>query len=823
MLISLFPNRRATEPETHDLPWPEIREMLFSDHEAREEKDGPAFVPASFDPPRRLKKNVVEVSIAVLDVDKGKLPIEDASAMLADLEHLIYTTHSHTPERPAYRVILPLARPVPASSWPLAFRRATRLLEDKCDPACKDASRLFYLPACRPGREGEARVIYNPGSLLDLEVTPSGTVAASMAPAPALEDTEGPSILPEPKDLTPDEIEKRLPADPLFRTLIDGRPFPDGERDQSVHVAVSRIVWLIPEVSERSVVEFFVPTVNAMAIAKPEDPIPLDKVAFSYRRAREALEDARRAQKAAEASLRAKLSRSAALDPVAQVFRQAARAAIPVDLEAPAAPEWEPDPEPEEEEEPTGTFSEAELADLAAIAGCDVADLDRRWIIQRGTAFYVLTADGYRPPITRDELLASLPRDLARAPVDLWVVNEKTGEARPRSLTSIILNHCTVARQGEASLIAQRSSYDPRTETFTEAVAPVRRLRARYHEPIARWLELLGGKHAEKLLDWVATVTDLSRPTAAIYFVGPGGAGKTMFGQGIARLWTTGSATSAAQVLGGDFNAAIATCPLIMADEALPKRVGQRATSAELRELIASVARPYKRKYLADSTLHGAIRLVLAANNDRLLDLREDLDSMDQAAVAERFLVVHVPEAASRYLESIGGRTGTAGWVDGDKIAEHALYLARTRKVKPAGRWIVKGEIEEVHERLSVSSGVAGAVVEWICRYMADPARVNAAASGIVVGNGEILINPTFMVDNWEIYVRSDRTPSLHAVGRALRNLSAGERCQRRIAGKVVWLWPVRVPTILRWAEDNLAGDPAAMLEKVNAEIKGAA
>src|SRR5690606_32527461 len=128
---------------------------------------------------------------------------------------------------------------------------------------------------------------------------------------------------------------------------------------------------------------------------------------------------------------------------------------------------------------------------------------------------------------------------------------------------------------------------------------------------------------AEKLIDWVASVMRLDRQSCAIYIDGAPGVGKNLLATGLARLWHTGGASELGRVLEG-FNDVLTQCPLVFADEALPQR---RGITAELRRLIGSTARNLNRKFLPVCNLDGAIRLIIAGNNDRLLDTGEDLSS----------------------------------------------------------------------------------------------------------------------------------------------------------------------------------------------------
>ena len=78
------------------------------------------------------------------------------------------------------------------------------------------------------------------------------------------------------------------------------------------------------------------------------------------------------------------------------------------------------------------------------------------------------------------------------------------------------------------------------------------------------------------LLDWIACVTVLDEPCAAIYLAGMPGVGKTLLADALARLYTLVGPTPLADVV-GPFNDKLLYCPIVLADEVLPdalKRIG---------------------------------------------------------------------------------------------------------------------------------------------------------------------------------------------------------------------------------------------------------
>jgi hypothetical protein len=98
---------------------------------------------------------------------------------LKRLEHMYWighTTWSHTPRAPRWRVVIPLAQPVPARQWSDVWRRARAALCPEADPACKDPSRAYWLPSHNGGVSAEATrhkgPLLDPSTLPELPVEP---------------------------------------------------------------------------------------------------------------------------------------------------------------------------------------------------------------------------------------------------------------------------------------------------------------------------------------------------------------------------------------------------------------------------------------------------------------------------------------------------------------------------------------------------------------------------------------------------------------------------------------------------------------------------
>jgi hypothetical protein len=109
------------------------------------------------------------VSCLVFDCDRTAPDLE----RLDSLYWLGHTTHSHTPQAPRWRVVIPLLAPVPAAQWGDIWRRARAALCPEADPACKDPSRAYWLPSHNGGVS--ARATCHDGPLLDPATLPALT------------------------------------------------------------------------------------------------------------------------------------------------------------------------------------------------------------------------------------------------------------------------------------------------------------------------------------------------------------------------------------------------------------------------------------------------------------------------------------------------------------------------------------------------------------------------------------------------------------------------------------------------------------------------
>ena len=188
--ISLFDHKRDSAPKPAERTWQAICERVKSPL-VRANKDGALFSPAIFNPPRRKKENVTEVSLLVLDYDHAADFDRDTAIWRGqNLTFAAYTTHSSYRETESnpnaeerFRVILPLAEPIPKNKFPALWRWAERISDGKIDASAKDSSRMFYTPAIA-SVDARYRFDFHDGDLLDWRKLDLDAIGKQMATQP---------------------------------------------------------------------------------------------------------------------------------------------------------------------------------------------------------------------------------------------------------------------------------------------------------------------------------------------------------------------------------------------------------------------------------------------------------------------------------------------------------------------------------------------------------------------------------------------------------------------------------------------------------------
>lgn len=290
------------------------------------------------------------------------------------------------------------------------------------------------------------------------------------------------------------------------------------------------------------------------------------------------------------------------------------------------------------------------------------------------------------------------------------------------------------------------------------------------------WLNAFGGEHCELLLDWLATMHDLTRPTAALYMQGPPSAGKGMLSAACARLWGR-QVTAYAKVV-DRFNSSMRDCPVILLDEGA--RMDPNG-SASFRSLVGERSRAIEDKGRPVSTLLGCVRLMVASNNPDALRIREDLNGDDEAAIGKRIAFIRIGPNAVQMLESMCSNE----WVDTEgkapgKLVRHIAWLQATRKVKTGKRFLVEGDAEAWVKGAARRGGLQQEVLIAVARVASGGGgEYTEAERAVWFEDLHALVSVDRLQKIWgRVMPGSVRAPTVNALARAL-GVIAPETSQR--------------------------------------------
>ena len=144
----------------------EFKNMKKADKDSR--KDVGGFVGGGLKNGRRKLTNVISRYLVCLDADYASEGFVEVVKKTFDFEWVVYSTHSHTPEKPRLRLIIPLSRPVNADEYQAVSRKIAQWTGiDNFDDSTYEPHRLMYYPST--SYDGEFLFEHNKGLTVDVE------------------------------------------------------------------------------------------------------------------------------------------------------------------------------------------------------------------------------------------------------------------------------------------------------------------------------------------------------------------------------------------------------------------------------------------------------------------------------------------------------------------------------------------------------------------------------------------------------------------------------------------------------------------------------
>lgn len=166
LAISTGKSRQETRWKRQEIEWSELVRKLADSLPTQETvqeykkmakskrdeiKDVGGFVGGPLKSGRRKAENVANRSLITLDLDEVKTTVGDlwdSITMLNDYAAVLYSTHSHTPDKPRLRLVIPLDRPVLPDEYQAISRKiAQEIGIDQFDDTTYEPHRLMYWPS----------------------------------------------------------------------------------------------------------------------------------------------------------------------------------------------------------------------------------------------------------------------------------------------------------------------------------------------------------------------------------------------------------------------------------------------------------------------------------------------------------------------------------------------------------------------------------------------------------------------------------------------------------------------------------------------------
>lgn len=410
--------------------------------------------------------------------------------------------------------------------------------------------------------------------------------------------------------------------------------------------------------------------------------------------------------------------------------------------------------------------------------------------------------------VAKEQIVKFLEAD---GPEGLLLRDEK---GSPKNYQRLLSEFSSTLMNFEYTYGLEQPAYDATRRTLQAPACRLRPALPIHHEDIAQWLRLLADEEhrIEALNLWLATTHMLDYPTAAIYFCGAGGAGKSLFADLVGSLWSRRPITFE-QVETAHPEMLLST-PVIVVNEKLPKMESRGDATAIFRRTITDSARYVNIKNGPNVAVNGYLRVIVAANDYDALGFRGRFTEDAVRAITERLLFFEASEAARDYLEEVGAPR-IRKWVAQD-FAEHVAWLRENTEFNVAEkrtRMLVPGQPSKWHDDLknSLSAvnrffGVCAMLMKkpnmWSScfRITTDPKR------GLCIG-----LNAASIVDAWPVQSAAfGRAPdSVTFVSKALAKEAA---TLRRLNNRRFWFVPVKH---LEEAGDAFEQFDAAELDKI--------
>jgi len=701
------------------------------------------------------KGNFTEVSFGALDIDRVTEEVlqELIDTHLKGYSYILYTTWGHAESMQLdglakVRVFVPFTRPVLAQEWDLFWPQFNALFGGISDHKCKDISHGYYIPSAPADTPEEFRIldVEADGDVVDVDLILSvfdgdlfelpdeilGRIDLGVD-RPAVSKKRIKKLYEKKQRSENGYI---IEMGELLEKMSKGEALAEvGGRDDVIYKLAGDLAEAFPDNDAKSLADMFRVSLSVMAEISdtPSNPCPTVKDVFE------------KIERAQRRILAGKLRKDRK-----EIKKQQA-AGIPTKY--------------------TKEYLEKFIQSTGHEATLD--EFSDRYIVQSNTTYFLFYGGHYYRRAA-SEIAVSAAEMLAPAAAlhDFMIADKRGGPLKPQDYMSICGTvadeHTLSISQQVSHLYTYRGPREKPIAHFVEAVCPRRIVEGRRHAAVDRWIDSLCEESlGEKMRDWLAVAPDTSKALAAIAFVGPSKVGKTSFAHGVAKIWSPRGAVDMANIV-ASFNAGITRCPLLLADEELPRKDNGRVPTEKIRSVISAGEHEINAKHEHIKYLQGFYRNVISVNNMDKLSFGGRGGSTtgdDVDAIAQRLLIIPVFQKAS-------DRFDYDAFVTREQLAEHAMWLWQTRSVKPS-RFGVE---TDSYKHLVESDSVVSRLLAWLLKFLAGRELESDAKLPAFVAKRGLFVNIFAVRECWGTYLgKYDEVPTAKALKSAFSVIAATE------------------------------------------------
>lgn len=767
--------------------WEELSAELLNPVQSSSKREVPLFLGISSRDGSRTKRGITTMDVAVLDFDGLKeaeaLEVREAAAQW---DHVFYTSWSHLSKKKGggwcFRIVLPLSRSISVAmahnEWEVLFDALYAHFGAHPDRGAAVATQPFYLHCINPDTPPPAAPLayadFGPRGHLNpdefLRNAPDAPLDFSRAEVMGSEPLSVVDVKAHISRLR----RRRVPDTGLLsilQSLVDGRPWASqGARDETLNRTCWALAEDFPRVGADAMADLFRASLQAMQVDHPDGALT-------------------------EEDVKKKWERCVTDRAVEMAHEEQEKTRTQGDLIEKAMGEGR-----------RHGYTDEDVQRFADNLGISFEEMARAWLIQKDTTYFLLEATGEYVPYAQAEVRPSVQRVFAPAGayIDLYKQTAQ-GQAR-KTADDLVEEYGSVARGLLYDMSIETTQWDPRRRVLQLATAPRKAHKPEDNDTITEWLYRLCGEDDARfwrLVDWLSVVEDLHKPACALFIEGAPRTGKTMLAKGLAQLWQRATPVEMRTAMGGGFNDALRHCPLILADETVPRDWRGNPLTEELRALIQETRREMRIKYQPSSVLVGATRTIITSNDAGLLIGSKTLAREDIAAISERILHIRADQATADWLETVD----TSGWVEGGGIARYVRHLqaTHTRVTAPNGRFLVVGDCHHLTATMVTGSGLRGALCEALVTLaLGDTQATTAMDGGMAVKDGSLWVNPQAIARSWDHFKVNILPPTASAVGQTLKGLAVRKaRLSMPGTDRRPYMWEVGTPNLVIWAETN--------------------